>query len=120
MSILKLPWWLPLGRVPEIAPESLAAVLAQTPPQIVDVRTSGEFAGGHIPGAVSLPITSFASGWHGLGLDPERPVVLICLSAHRSIPATRLLQRHGFDAAQLAGGMQAWRARRLPESSTLE
>ena len=38
-----------------------------------------------------------------------RPVVAICLSAHRSIPAARLLRAHGFpDAAQLAGGMLAW------------
>ncbi|MFN8485640.1 MAG: rhodanese-like domain-containing protein [Anaerolineae bacterium] len=109
-----------MGRVPEIAPADLTAALAQTPPQIVDVRTSQEFNGGHIPGAVSLPITSFPAGWRSLGLDPDRPVVLICLSAHRSLPATRLLQRHGFDAMQLAGGMQAWRASRLPETSPTE
>ncbi|MFN8475017.1 MAG: rhodanese-like domain-containing protein [Anaerolineae bacterium] len=120
MSFLGLPWWWPLGRVPEITPESLAATLAQTSPQIVDVRTAQEFANGHIEGAASLPITAFSARWRDLGLDPDRPVVLICLSAHRSIPATRLLQRHGFDAQQLAGGMQAWRARHLPETSTTE
>ena len=108
------PWWWPFGRVPELSPEGLAATLGKV--QIVDVRTAQEFDGGHIPGAVSLPITSFPSQWRGLALDPNRPVVLICLSAHRSVPATRLLLRHGFDAQQLAGGMTAWRARHLPET----
>jgi rhodanese-related sulfurtransferase len=36
-------------------------------------------------------------------------VVAICLTAHRSIPAVRLLRARGFEAAQLAGGMLAWR-----------
>ena len=50
-----------------------------------------------------------------LGLERGRPVVAICLTAHRSIPAVRLLRRAGFDAAQLAGGMLAWRAAGFPE-----
>ncbi len=120
MSLFNTPWWWPFGGVPEISPEGLAAALAKTPPQIVDVRTAQEFAGGHIRDAVSLPITSFPGHWRGLNLDPNRPVVLICLTAHRSIPATRLLLRHGFDAQQLAGGMQAWRARHLPETPPME
>ncbi|MEH6354439.1 MAG: rhodanese-like domain-containing protein [Marinobacter sp.] len=43
-----------------------------------------------------------------LNLDQSRPVVLICLSAHRSIPATRKLIKMGFDAKQLKAGMKAW------------
>jgi rhodanese-related sulfurtransferase len=41
-------------------------------------------------------------------------VVAICLSAHRSPPAVRLLSRAGYDARQLEGGMLAWRAAGLP------
>jgi rhodanese-related sulfurtransferase len=111
-----LPWWLPFGRVPEIAAAELAAALdGAAPPQLVDVRTPGEYHAGHIHGAVLAPITQLAARAPALGLDPARPVVAVCLSAHRSIPAVRLLQRLGFRAAQLAGGMHAWRARGLPE-----
>jgi rhodanese-related sulfurtransferase len=114
---MKLPWWLPFGTVPEVAAATLAARLGSPEaPQLVDVRTRSEFAAGHIAGAVNVPISELRRRLDALGLDAQRPVVAICLSAHRSIPAVRLLHRQGFDAAQLAGGMLAWRAARLPEA----
>lgn len=109
------PWWLPFGDVPELTPEELSDLLASGGVQLVDVRTSLEFNGGHIDGAVSVPIIDFPSKWPALGLDASRVVVTICLSAHRSIPAVRLLREKGFDAKQLKGGMLAWRAAKLPE-----
>jgi rhodanese-related sulfurtransferase len=113
---MALPWWLPFGVVPEIpAPRLAKDLTAVPPPQLVDVRTEGEFRRGRVRGAVSVPILSFAQRLPALGLDPSRPVVAICLTAHRSIPAVRLLRRHGFDAAHLAGGMLAWRAAGFPE-----
>ncbi len=116
MAPLSLPWWLPFGTVPEIPATRLARDLAAVPPpQVLDVRTATEFRGGRIPGAISVPITSFTRALPALRLDPARKVVAICLTAHRSIPAVRLLRRSGFDAAQLAGGMLAWRAAGFPE-----
>lgn len=113
---MALPWWLPFGRVPEVPAPRLARDLAAVPaPQLVDVRTGAEFRRGHVRGAVSVPILSFAERLPALGLDRSRPVVAICLTAHRSIPAVRLLHRHGFAAAHLAGGMLAWRAAGFPE-----
>ena len=113
---MRLPWWLPFGRVPEVTAGDLAARLGRGEAvQLVDVRSPSEFRGGHIAGAVNVPITEAPGQLGSLGLDAKRPVVAICLSAHRSIPAVRLLQRQGFDAAQLAGGMLAWRAAGLPE-----
>lgn len=114
---MDLPWWLPFGSVPEIEPADLASRLARRPaPQLVDVRTAPEFAAGHVKGALNLPVMALASRLDALGLDPARPVVAICLSGHRSVPAVRLLRQRGFDAVHLAGGMMAWRARRLPEA----
>lgn len=111
-----VPWWLPFGRVPEVAARDLSAQLsAGSPPQLLDVRTAVEYGAGHIAGAVNVPVTALASRLDALPLDRSRPVVAICLSAHRSPPAVRLLRGHGFDAAQLAGGMLAWRLARLPE-----
>lgn len=115
---MRLPWWIPFGRVPEITPVHLVARLKQRPwPQIVDVRTAAEFAGGHVRGAVNVPIFALRSKLRSLKLDPARPVVAICLTAHRSVPAVRILSQQGFDAFQLAGGMRAWRAQELPEAS---
>jgi rhodanese-related sulfurtransferase len=113
---MRLPWWLPFGRVPEVDPAALQAALrSKAPPQLVDVRTDAEFRSGHLRGAVSAPISTLPARLASLGLDPARPVVAICLSAHRSIPAVRLLRGRGFEASQLAGGMLAWRRAGLPE-----
>jgi rhodanese-related sulfurtransferase len=65
-----------------------------------------------------VPITEVRDRLGALPLDAARPVVAICLSAHRSIPAVRLLQQGGYDAAQLAGGMLAWRAAGLAETGS--
>jgi rhodanese-related sulfurtransferase len=113
---MKLPWWIPFGRVPEIAAGELADQLRGRPaPQLLDIRTPAEFAAGRIRGAVNVPLTVLPSRLDALGLDRTRPVVAVCLSAHRSAPAVRLLGERGFQAVQLAGGMIAWRAAGLPE-----
>jgi len=113
---MRLHWWLPFGQVPESPARELAEALQRSaPPLFLDVRTAGEFAAGHVEGAVNLPITELAHRLPELELDPGRPVVAICLTAHRSIPAVRLLRGHGLQARQLAGGMRAWRAAGLPE-----
>lgn len=110
-----MPWWLPGGRVPEVEAKELERRLnGGEAIQIVDVRTLAEYATGRIPGAVHAPITSLKQRLDSLRLDPSKPVVTICKTAHRSIPATRLLLQQGFDAAQLAKGMDHWKKEHLP------
>ncbi len=112
---MALPWWLPFGSVPEVPAGDLAAELANgAAPLLLDVRTPIEFASGHIAGAVNVPVTALSGRMPSLGIPAGRPVVAICLSAHRSPPAVRLLRRAGIEARQLAGGMIAWRAAGLP------
>jgi len=112
---MKAPWWLPFGRVPEFRPGELAEALAgATPPMLLDVRTPAEFASGHLAGAVNVPVTSLRGALAAMELPQGRAVVAICLSAHRSPPAVRLLRRSGVEARQLAGGMIAWRLAGLP------
>jgi rhodanese-related sulfurtransferase len=101
-------WW-PFGRVPEVTARDLAAEVANGSVQVLDVRTGAEFRRSRIPGAQHLPITGFSTtNLEALDLDRERPVVAICLTAHRSIPAVRRLAELGYDARQLKGGMRAW------------
>jgi rhodanese-related sulfurtransferase len=115
---MPLPWWLPFGAVPSVSAVQLAKDLAgHAAPQLVDVRTAVEFERGRVRGAISAPIHTLGDRLGSLGLDPSRRVVAICLTAHRSIPAVRLLRSRGFDAAQLAGGMLAWRAAGLAEEA---
>ena len=120
---MRLLWWLPFGKVPEVSPEKLDTMCKEgsARPQIIDVRTSAEWRSGHIAGAVHVPITELGARIDRLQLDGARPIVAICRAAHRSIPAVRLLQRHGFrNACQLQGGMLAWRRAELPVEGEAE
>jgi rhodanese-related sulfurtransferase len=112
---VSLPWWLPFGSVPEVAAQALAEELrGPNPPFLLDVRTPAEFARGHVEGARSVPVTALRERLPGLGLDAGTVVVAICLSAHRSPPAVRLLRAAGLEARQLRGGMIAWSSAGLP------
>jgi hydroxyacylglutathione hydrolase len=61
--------------------------------QILDVRELDEWDSGHIPASVHLPYHDI----HGVpeGIDPKRPVAVICSSGQRAAPAASLLRRHG-------------------------
>jgi rhodanese-related sulfurtransferase len=114
---MRPPWWFPFGKIEEIAPHALRAKLENNGAdlQLLDVRTEAEFESGHIAHARNMPIHVLQRRLAELGLDPGKPVIAICLSGHRSIPAYRLLKRAGFRTVySLAGGMLAWRSSRLP------
>ncbi len=97
-----------------IGPQALQVQLAgANPPVVVDVRTSPEYASGHIAGAIPAPLHVLP--FTDLGIDPDRDVVLICLSGHRSRVAGFFLKIAGFDhIINLTGGMAAWRGTGLP------
>ncbi len=111
-----VPWWFPFGRVPEIAPRTLQSTLGNgSGVQLLDVREPFEFQESHIAGAKSVPLHDLPRALDRLALDPARPVVAICLSGHRSIPAYRLLKRAGYrQVYSLGGGMLAWWHAHLP------
>jgi len=102
-------WWLPVGRIHDISATELHARLAaDNPVQIVDVRSAAELRRRHKPGAVSVPIHALNDRLAALQLDAQQPIIAICLSTHRSIPAVRLLQAQGFEnAVQQKSGMLA-------------
>jgi glyoxylase-like metal-dependent hydrolase (beta-lactamase superfamily II)/rhodanese-related sulfurtransferase len=76
--------------------------------QILDVRELDEWRAGHIPDSVHLPYHDI----HGLpdGIDPERPVAVICSSGQRAAPAASLLRRHGAREVLhvVDGGVPRW------------
>ncbi len=114
---MKLLWWWPFGDVPEISATQLDSMNrgGAAAAQIIDVRTGNEWRSGHIAGAIHVSISELGARLPGLQLDGTRPIVAVCRSAHRSIPAVRLLRRHGFtNACQLQGGMLAWQQCGLP------
>lgn len=75
--------------------------------QIVDVRTSGEYALGHIAGAVNVPVDELqqtAASW-----NRDATYVVYCASGERSAEAQKIMQGMGFKTvADLTGGVAQW------------
>jgi hydroxyacylglutathione hydrolase len=82
---------LPVERIERITVPELRERASDV--QILDVRERSEWDAGHIDGSVHTPYHDI----HAIpeGIDPERPVAVICSSGQRSAPAASLLRRHG-------------------------
>ena len=76
---------------------------------ILDVRTPGEFASGHVKGAVNVNVMApdFQARIAKMNLPAEGPVYLYCRSGNRSGQAAQILQRMGHTGAVNVGGFQA-------------
>jgi rhodanese-related sulfurtransferase len=68
-----------------------------------------EYTQGTIANAHHAPLTDMPRSLADLKLDPSIPVVMLCLSGHRSLPGTRWLRARGYEAYSLEGGIMAWR-----------
>ncbi len=76
---------------------------------LLDVRTVGEFEGGHIKDAVNIDINSDGFEAAVAKLDTAKPVYVYCLSGGRSLRAAEVLQGMGFKTIyNLDGGISAW------------
>ena len=106
--ILRLPrlWWLPTGKAPEVSPVDLKRWLDEGRPlQIADARTTVEYRQGTIADARHAPLVEMPGSMQRLELQPGVPVVVLCLSGHRSLPGTRWLRARGYEAYSLQGGI---------------
>jgi phage shock protein E len=75
--------------------------------QVVDVRTPQEYAQGHIPGAVNVPIDVLPQTLSAI--DKGKPVAVYCATGARSLNAKQFLAAQGFGTVvNLAQGIAAW------------
>jgi rhodanese-related sulfurtransferase len=79
---------------------------------LVDVRSASEFASGHIPGAVNIPMDQIEARLDDLGVNV--PIVLICQSGKRAGMTAALLEPCQRQTAVLEGGTKAWIEAGLP------
>ena len=63
---------------------------------VIDVRSEGEFQGGHVPGAINVPLGLLGHEIGRRAPDKERPLLLHCLSGGRSGIAKAQLKRMGY------------------------
>jgi rhodanese-related sulfurtransferase len=71
---------------------------------VIDVREPHEFAIGHIPGSVLMPLSSFDPA--ALPVDDDRAIVFSCAAGVRSLHAIRLAQAAG--DTHYVGGFKDW------------
>jgi rhodanese-related sulfurtransferase len=95
----------PTVSVDEVPETSAAAVL-------LDVREDDEWALGHAPGAVHIPLADVPARLEEIDIDAE--VYVVCRQGGRSLGAVQYLNRIGYDAIQVNGGMVAWQKSGLP------
>ena len=75
--------------------------------RLLDVRSPEEYAGGHLPGAVNIPVQELDRRLAEVG-PRDGELVVYCRSGHRSSRATELLRQHGFTKVHNLGPMMAW------------
>ena len=85
-------------------------------PLLVDVRSASEFAAGHVPGSVSMPMEEAESRLEDIPKDA--PVVLLCQSGSRAGMVCELIQHERPNASVLDGGVDAWELAKMPLVST--
>ena len=87
---------------------------------LLDVRTAGEYGGGHIDGFRNIPVDELRERLDEV--EPGKPVYVICQSGLRSYIACRILAGYGYEAYNFSGGFRfysaAARDRRMAELAT--
>jgi rhodanese-related sulfurtransferase len=95
-------------------PVSLAAEQARSRLDeltVIDVRTPGEYAAGHLPGALNIPLDRIRQALPEIRHAAARgDVLVVCASGARSQKACALLAEQGVSTATLTGGTGAWAA----------
>src|SRR6185369_3787308 len=95
------------GDHPQVDVEAIVAVPSAEKPFLLDVRTPQEFASGHIPGAVNIPVDDLRSR---LGEVPRnRTIAAYCQVGQRGYLATRILLQAGFYVANVGGGYRTYK-----------
>ena len=85
------------------------AELVKNGAQIIDVRTPGEFQGGHIKGSINIPLQNLSGQLSKIKKD--KPVITCCASGMRSASAKSVLQSNGYQEVHNGGGWMSLKNR---------
>ncbi len=92
-----------MDTVPQVQPQQVADDVA-----VLDVRERDEWALGHAPGAVLIPLGELPARLAEMPETDAGTLPVVCRSGGRSARAVAWLTQQGFDVANLDGGMMAW------------
>ncbi len=98
-------------RTPQVSARAARSLL-DSGAVLLDVREPGEWAEGHAPAALLIPMGEVQA--RRAELPEDRQIVVVCRSGGRSAAITDMLRAAGYQAVNLTGGMCAWTAAGLP------
>jgi rhodanese-related sulfurtransferase len=93
-------------RMGQVSREQAHALVRDGAP-LVDVRSPGEFASGHLDGARNIPVQTLGGQAESLG-KKDQPIVVYCASGTRSAMARSMLKAKGFTQVYNLGAMGRW------------
>jgi len=91
---------------PNLLAVDVATVASNSQCVLLDVRENDEWASGHAPDAIHIPMGELVQ--RVSEIDHTKRVVVICRSGGRSARVTQWLRQQGVDAVNMTGGMYAW------------
>lgn len=101
----------PSSSIRDVSVAKADALIADAAVTVLDVRTPGEFAEGHIEGAVNVDLRAEDFAEQLAKLDPDQTYLLHCKSGARSAQALEVMKEQGFDdVAHMNDGFDAWAA----------
>jgi rhodanese-related sulfurtransferase len=101
------------SKIEEISVAEAKPIVSEKKTQFIDVRTTEEYAGGHAPNAVNIPLDTLPKEL--AKLDQSQPVYVICQTGRRSEKGAKILTEAGFKKVyNIEGGTSAWTAAGFP------
>jgi hydroxyacylglutathione hydrolase len=100
-----------MEQLAEVSIEEGRALVESGAVNLLDVRRTVEFAAGHIAGAQNIAHTRLDARLSEVPRD--KPLLVNCQLGGRSARACALLQKHGYNVTNLAGGYAAWAKKQM-------
>ena len=102
-------------RYREVTSRQAAELIRSANPLVLDVRTRQEYARGHLPDSVLIPVQELAQRVGEISGDRDRQVLIYCATGNRSTVAAKILLEAGFDqVVNMRDGIAGWWQNRLP------
>ncbi len=92
-----------IKRILGLGPKINYSELVKNGAVILDVRSTGEYAGGHIKGSINIPVDQLRNNLAKLK-DKKKPIITCCASGMRSATAKSILLGAGYEEVYNGGG----------------
>ena len=108
------------GRGASISTYHVTKKMNESKVLILDVSKPEEFATGHVPKAMNIPIAELPEKLGRIERYKTEPIVIVCATGSRAAKATTVLKKAGFkDVSSMEGGMKEWKSQNMPLSTNV-